>query len=106
MCSSKRTYITLQLVNKNSEDFCFNQTITLSAAEFNLLGQKIKTIQDLSSQGNARKIKECNELVVKMISKKDSSTIVEEQKLTTKKLQLKQVKVTKIINHENGGGIG
>ena len=69
-CSSKRlvvasvktygttgTYITLQLFKKDSEEFRFNQRITLSAAEFDLLGQKIKTIQDLSSPGTAKKNK-------------------------------------------------
>ena len=69
-CSSKRivvdsvktyettgTYITLRLFKKDSEEFLFNQRITLSAAEFDLLGQKIKTIQDLSSGGTAKKNK-------------------------------------------------
>ena len=69
-CSSKRivvasvktyettgTYITLRLSKKDSVEFRFNQRITLSAAEFDLLGQKIKTIQDLSSGGTAKKNK-------------------------------------------------
>ena len=50
-------YITLRLFKKNSEEFRFNQRITLSAAEFDLLGQKLKTIQDLSSRGTAKKNK-------------------------------------------------
>ena len=49
------TYFTLRLFNKESEEFCFNQRITLSDAEFDLLAQKIKTIQDLSSRGTAKK---------------------------------------------------
>ena len=51
------TYITLQLFKKDSEKFRFNQRITLSAAEFDLLGQKLQTIQDLSSRGTAKKTK-------------------------------------------------
>ena len=51
------TYITLRLVKKDSEEFRFNQKITLSAAEFDLLAQKLKTIQDLSSRGTAKKNK-------------------------------------------------
>ena len=70
LCSTKRivvasvktyettgTYITLRLFKKDSEELRFNQRITLSAAEFDLLGQKIKTIQDLSSRGTAKKNK-------------------------------------------------
>ena len=70
LCSSKRivvasvktyettrTYITLRLFKKDSEEFRFNQRITLSTAEFDLLGQKLKTIQDLSSRGTAKKNK-------------------------------------------------
>ena len=69
-CSSKRivvasvktyetagTDITPRLFKKDSEEFRFNQRITLSAAEFDLLGQKLKTIQDLSSRGTAKKNK-------------------------------------------------
>ena len=51
------TYINLRLFKKDSEEFCFNQRITLSAAEFDLLGQKLKTIQVLSSRGTAKKKK-------------------------------------------------
>ena len=51
------TYITLRLFKKDSEEFCLNQRITLSAAEFDLLGQKLKTIQDLLSRRSAKKIK-------------------------------------------------
>ena len=51
------TYITPRLFKKDSEEFRFNQRITLSAAEFDLLGQKMKTIQDLSSRGTAKKNK-------------------------------------------------
>ena len=69
-CSSKRivvasvktyettgTYINLRLFRKYAEKFRFNQRITLSVADFDLLGQKIKTIQDLSSPGTAEKNK-------------------------------------------------
>ena len=69
-CSSKRivvasvktyettgAYFTLRLFKKDSGEFCLNQRITLSAAEFDLLGQKLKTIQDLSSRGTAMKSK-------------------------------------------------
>ena len=69
-CSSKRivvasvkayettgTYINLRLFKKDSEQFRFNQRITLSAAEFDHLGPKLKTIQDLSSRGTAKKNK-------------------------------------------------
>ena len=69
-CSSKRivvasvktyettgTYITLRIFKKDSEEFRYNQRITLSAAEFDLLGQRLKTIQDLSSRGTAKKNK-------------------------------------------------
>ena len=69
-CSSKRivvasvktyettgTYITLRLFKNDSEEFRFSQRINLSAAEFDLLGQKLKTIQDLSTRGTAKKIK-------------------------------------------------
>ena len=51
------TYITLRLFKKDSEVFRFNQRIALSAAEFDLLDQKLKTIQDLSSRGTAKKNK-------------------------------------------------
>ena len=97
-CSSKRinvasakkyettgTYITLRLFKKDSEEFQFNQRITLSAAEFDLLGQKLKTIQDLSSRGIAKKKNEDNDLVVKVILKKDLTAKVEEQKKHDKK---------------------
>ena len=70
LCSSKRivvasvkiyettgTYIALRLFKKDSEEFRFNQRKTLSAAEFDLLAQKLKTIQDLSSRGTAKKNK-------------------------------------------------
>ena len=50
-------YITLRLYKKDPEEFLFNQRITLSAAEYDLLGQKLKTIQDLSSRGTAKKNK-------------------------------------------------
>ena len=50
-------YITLRLFKKEFDEFCFNQRITLSAAEFDLLDQKLKTIQDLSSRGTAKKNK-------------------------------------------------
>ena len=66
-CSSKRIVVasvktkettgTLRVFKKDSEEIRFNQRITLSAAEFDLLGQKIKTIQDLSSRGTAKKNK-------------------------------------------------
>ena len=69
-CSSKRivvasvktyaltgTYITLRLFKKDYEEFRFNQRITLSAAQFDLLSQKLKAIQDLSSRGTAKKNK-------------------------------------------------
>ena len=51
------TYITLRLFKKDSKEFRFNHRITLSAAEFDLLGQKLKTIQELSSRGTAKKNK-------------------------------------------------
>ena len=51
------TYITLRLFKKDFEELRFKQRITLSAAEFDLLGQKIKTIQDLSSRGTTKKSK-------------------------------------------------
>ena len=70
LCSSKRivvasvktyettgTYIALRLFKKDSAEFRFNQRKTLSAAEFDLLAQKLKTIQDLSSRGTAEKNK-------------------------------------------------
>ena len=51
------TYITLRLFKKDSKEFRFNQGITLSAAEFDLLAHKLKTIQDLSSRGTAKRNK-------------------------------------------------
>ena len=51
------TNFTLRLFKNDSEEFRFNQTITLSAAEFDLLGQKTTTIQDLSSRGTTKKNK-------------------------------------------------
>ena len=51
------TYTTLRLFKKDSEEFRFNQRIVLSAAEFDLLGQKFNTIQNLSSRGTAKKNK-------------------------------------------------
>ena len=41
------TYITLRLFKKDSKELRFNKKITLSAPEIDLLGQKLKTIQDL-----------------------------------------------------------
>ena len=40
---------------EDPEEFRFNQRLTPSAAEFDLLGQNIKTLQDLSSRGTAKK---------------------------------------------------
>ena len=107
-CSSKRivvaseityetsgTYFTLRLSNKKSADFCFNQRITLSAAEFDLLAQKKKGFKIYRLEELQRKVNKGNDLVVKVISRKDRSTQVEEQKNHDKKLQIKQVKVTK-----------
>ena len=38
------TYITLWQFRKDSKKFCFNQSITLSAAEADVVGQQTKTI--------------------------------------------------------------
>ena len=51
------TYVALQFFKKDSDEFRCNHRLTLSAAEFDHLGQKIITIQDLSSRGTAKKSK-------------------------------------------------
>ena len=53
-----------------------------------------------------RNINEDSEPVAKVVLKKDSSTKVEERINHDKKLQIKQVKVTKKFNYQNGGGNG
>ena len=45
-------------------------------------------------------------MVVKVISKEDLSAKVEDKKNHDKNSQIKQVKVTKKINYQNGGGNG
>ena len=45
-------------------------------------------------------------MVVKVISKKNLSAKVEDKKNHDKNLQIKQVKVTKKFNYQNGGGNG
>ena len=97
------TYINLRLSRKDSEDFRFNHRITLSAAELDLLGQKIKTMQDLSSRRTAKKNKPKQRTGCE--SDLEESTKVEERNNHDKKLQIKQVKVTKKINKQNGGAM-
>ena len=110
-CSSKRivvasvktyettgTYITLQLFNKDSEKFRFNQRITLSAAEFDLPDQKLKTIQDLSSRGTAKKNKRRQRSVCKNDLEERLQCEGGRAKKARQKKQIKQVKVTKKIN--------
>ena len=80
------TYITLPLFKKYSEEFRFNQRKTLSAADFNLLGQKKKRFKIYRLGELQRKINESNDLVVKVISKKGLSAKVEEQKKTRPKV--------------------
>ena len=112
-CSSKRTgvasvktyettgaYTTLRLFKKYYEEFRFNQRITLSAAEFDLLGQKLKTNQDLSSRGTAKKNKRrqrsgCYSDLEERPHYEDGRA-----KKSRQKLQIKQLKVTKEINYQ------
>ena len=53
-----------------------------------------------------RNINEGSEPVAKVVLKKDFSTKVEERTNHDKKLQIKEVKVTKKINYQSGGGNG
>ena len=92
------TYITLRLFKKYSEEFRLNQKITLSAAEFDLLGQKLKTIKDLSSRGTAKKIKRRQRSVCESGLEERPECKSERAKKSRQKKHIKQVKVTKKIN--------
>ena len=92
------TYVTLRLFKKDSEEFRFNQRITLLTAEFGLLGQKLKTIQDLSSRGTAKKNKRRQRSVCESDFEERPQCEGGGAKKHDKKQQIKQMKVTKKIN--------
>ena len=78
------TNITLQFFKKDSEEVRFNQRKALSAAEFDLLGPKKKTIQDLSSRGTAKKNKQRQRSGCERDLKKAAVRRWKSKKITTK----------------------
>ena len=92
------TYITQRLFKKDSDEFRFNQRITLSAAEFDLFGQKLKTIQYLPSRGTAKKNKRRQRPVCESDLEERPRCEGERAKKARQKITIKQVKVTKKIN--------
>ena len=85
---------------------CFPKNNTLSAAEFDLLDQKLKQIQDLSSPGTAKKNKRTQRSGCESDLEERPQYEGRRTKKSRQKLQIKQVKVTKKINYQFGGGNG
>ena len=101
-----KRYINLRLFKKDSEEFSFNQKNLSQLLNSILSARKQKRFKIYRLEELQRKINAGSEPVVKVVLKKDSSTKVAERKNHDKKLQIKQVTVTKKVYYQNGGCIG